>query len=394
MSQILKIEKDVLRLCADQYLNHYKGISALEVSRELNIPHEDTLNILRSLAAENQGKLKEPVELYNIQLKGGYTTSEEFVITGMFFPCESVLESRFNERGLYKAGHGYYQTRLMLGWGQYQLVYFNAEVLKKYQSHGNLYALDDTCNGGLIRDAQGTGDHIGLEIRFAKRELEDGLTVIGAILKDIAFLDVKHQSHWHSYEIENPIFGKIDPHFGGFVSRCFGGNWEPWDDPLGAVTREILTIQSIENCTELFHRSDNHDARFPVEQTHKSFCDCCSELYKLVGPDNLHIGTLKTILTLAFGCNDSDFEHKETGRSLSSMQLIKLLEKEKSNQFSEVVKELSGFRVEADHKILSAATQEDSDYLVKFADLTKRVVGGLTCLRNLLCDAMTRISKS
>jgi hypothetical protein len=70
---------------------------------------------------------------------------------------------------------------------------------------------------------------------------------------------------------------------------------------------------------KLFQSEANPYSAYLVHNTYKNFCDCCSELCKLVGPDNLNAKLIKQLLSERFNLGGENFVHKESGRKLSPL---------------------------------------------------------------------------
>ncbi|MDZ7920066.1 MAG: hypothetical protein U5O12_08690 [Rhodoferax sp.] len=158
-----------------------------------------------------------------------------------------------------------------------------------------------------------------------------------------------------------------------------------FEDP---ITRLLDGVKGINKSLEpgsLFAIAENIHLRLPVEQTYKSYCDAASELYKIVGPDNLSQSTLKNLLIEDFGAEHDDLKHAESGRPLSSLQLLALLEEKlkAAGRLTKLLRPLSQLRVAADHKVLGVETEMRS-YSRDFAEMCNQLAESLEELAKLL----------
>ena len=134
------------------------------------------------------------------------------------------------------------------------------------------------------------------------------------------------QRYWHSFEIESPDIDKSDTHFQNFLARTYEGDFVDFEDPITRLLEGAKGVNKALAPDNLFAKAQNAHLHLPVEQTYKSYCDAASELYKIVGPDNLSQSTLKALLTKEFGISLEGIKHAESGRPLSTLQLVALLE--------------------------------------------------------------------
>ncbi|EXA54843.1 hypothetical protein J504_3647, partial [Acinetobacter baumannii 348935] len=76
-----------------------------------------------------------------------------------------------------------------------------------------------------------------------------------------------------------------------------------YTDELSDLTNNLESLNSLfEN--NIFNKVQNIYCRPPVENTQKSYFDSCSELFKLVGPNNINQKTLKDFLRNNKDCLD------------------------------------------------------------------------------------------
>ena len=170
------------------------------------------------------------------------------------------------------------------------------------------------------------------------------------------------QRYWHSFELESPNIDKSDVHFQNFLARTYEGDFVDFEDPITRLLEGVAAVNKAVEPRSLFSKVKNIHLRLPVEQTYKSHCDAASELYKIVGPDNLSQSTVKELLARDFGATPGATKHAESGRPMSTLQLLALLEDKLANPglLTKLLRPLSELRVAADHKVLEAETETKS----------------------------------
>jgi len=278
-----------------------------------------------------------------------------------------------------------YTTRLHLGAHQIGLAYFAEEVLVRYLDHPELYEINDSLAGGDVSALSSTPEDRYLYVRYGKCRLLSGSIAVTAIFKDLSDMCPSEQRYWHSFEIESPDIDKSDSHFQNFLARTYEGDFVDFEDPITSLLDGIKAVNTSLEPDILFTKEENIHLRLPVEQTYKSHCDAASELYKIVGPDNLSQSALKSLLTRNFGMAPGDLKHVESGRPLSSLQLLALLEgKLKApGRLTNLLRPLSQLRVAADHKVLDVETGTRS-YSREFAEMCNQLAKSLEELVKLL----------
>jgi hypothetical protein len=142
---------------------------------------------------------------------------------------------------------------------------------------------------------------------------------------DLLKMHEAEQRYWHGYEITDPVFADEDNGFADFLDVNLEGKWISYKDP---VTEAVEAIKRTNERlgVEIFRRTENELLHAPVENTERAYCDSCGELYKLIGNDSLNIKVLKPYLVANFGADHSEFEHKESKRPLTGLQLLELLQ--------------------------------------------------------------------
>ena len=209
-----------------------------------------------------------------------------------------------------------------------------------------------------------------LYVRYGKRRLKSGHIAVTAIYKDLSDMGKSEQRYWHSHELDVVDPDKSDPHFQNFLARTYEGEFVDFEDPITRLREAIVAVNTAVAPSALFAKVKNVHLRLPVEQTYKSYCDAASELYKIVGPDNLAQAALKAILNSDFSVAVDAFVHSETKRPLSTLQLLERLELElkRTCLITDPLRALSKLRIAADHKVLEPEPTGKS-YSREFANI-------------------------
>jgi len=379
------MKKKIIDISIKHWHDRFTGISALDIAEKLDISHEETLRYLEELKNENKGTLNENVTLYQISLDLNSKNSDfklpepKPVTTHIYFPSKSMLETYFQNNLKEFIENGEYTNRLHRGGNQIELIYFDIKVLAKYFDNKEIYSIDDDVTGGVIRL---NSDYITTlsekeidkiffdKIRYGKRKLTNNNISVSAILNDLSGLNKREQSYWYGFEIEDDDFSSHDEDFSRFVSRAYYGNWTDSNDPIQDIK---ITIEELNNIFpfKLFAKSENPYLRYPINNTFKEFVDCNSELYKLIGPDNIKLSKLKKIYTKYLN-GSSDFIHKESKRPFSSMQVMDLILNKIDKRFAVIFKthleKVKQNRIEGDHKI-TLPHQNKMNYIKEFKQI-------------------------
>ena len=377
------MKQQIINIALSHWNERFVGISALDIADKLKISHKETLRYLEELKDENKGTLNENVTLFQISLDlnnnddNSKLPEPKPVTTHIFFPSKDILESYFqnNLKGFIKNGE--YTNRLHRGFNQIELIYFDIKVLLRYLDNKEMYLLEDDVTGGVIRlnseyYTNLTDDEIDNiwfdKVRYGKRKLINGNVAVSAILKDLSGLTKKEQSYWYGFELENPDFISGDEDFLRFVSRAYYGNWTESKDPIHDIKSNIESINEIFSF-KLYSRSENPYLRYPINNTFKEFADCNSELYKLIGPDNLKLSKAKKVYLELLNGKSEDLTHNKTGRTLSTIQVMDLILTKLNIELAEIYKVhleiVKQNRIEGDHKI-TIPNQSKENYIEKF----------------------------
>jgi hypothetical protein len=380
----------VLESAVNGWFKNFAGTSALDVARDLSLDHSLVMRLFEELAKTGHGSINADVTLYQVSFDPENITAgldHEPVETHIFFPSKPALSDAFYLSSLPQQRLPEYTTRLHLGAHQIGLAYFSEEVLARYLDHPELYEINDSLAGGDVSALSSTPEDRYLYVRYGKCRLRSGSIAVTAIFKDLSDMGPSEQRYWHSFEMDSPEIDKSDSHFQNFLARTYEGDFVDFEDP---ITRLLESVEGVNKSLEpdnLFAKSQNVHLRLPVEQTYKSHCDAASELYKIVGPDNLSQPTLKILLTRNFGMALHDLQHAESGRPLSTLQLLSLLEEKlkSSGLFTKLIRPLSQLRAAADHKVLQAETETRS-YSREFAEICTELAESLEELAKLLAE--------
>lgn len=396
MLPVTSIEKRILNIAIKQWSDRFTGISALDIAEKLKITNAEAMSVMEELCQKGNGTLNANVTLYQINLnfdkktKKAKVSDPEPVETHIFFPSKSLLKRHYERNLLKYFKDGEYRNKLRTGYSQIALIYFNIKVLSKYIDNKEYYDINDDVTGGVIRlhhdiitkMTQEEYDEIGFDkIWYGKRKLRNGETAISAILIDLSKLPFKEQSFWHGFEIDRPQFAEHDPDFKKFVARAYDGEWVESNDPIKNIYKEIGIINSL-LLNPIFIRTSNPYLKYPTNNTFKDFADANSELYKIIGPDNLKANNLKEIYLKYFEGDNRDLVHEETKKDLSSLQMFQLiltkLDSQIANNFKQQWQEVKDYRIEGDHKITQPKNVNEN-YISKF---------------RVICDETFQILKS
>lgn len=383
-----EIQKAILSECADRWFKNPAGITASDLGRKFGISNEEACKEVELLCEAGYGKMNRDADFTELSFdlespQAGFTSNP--LRTHVFFPSEQVLADAFYGSKLPRQNLPEYVVRLHLGAHQYGLVFFDEEVLSRYFEHPEFYEIEDSLAGGSIATTSEAGEDRHLYVRYGKCRLRTGRIAVSAVHKDLAHMGASEQRYWHAHEISAPSIDTTDDNFQRFLGRTYEGAWVEYPDPIRNLLTEVVGANSDLDPLSLFTRTENVHLRMPVEQTYKSYCDCASELYKVVGPDALSQPALKALLKNRFGQTQEDFIHHESKRPLSSLQLLGLLESKLGvpDAFNGPLKKVAELRIEADHKILEPQASNRS-YSSDFANLCSELKNGIAKIRAAL----------
>jgi hypothetical protein len=379
-----------LASAVNRWFKNFAGTSALDVARDLSLHHSLVMRLFEELAKTGHGSINADVTLYQLSFDPENIAADvkpEPVVTHIFFPSKEALRNAFYSSSLPRQRLPEYTTRLHLGAHQIGLTYFREEVLARYFDHPELYEINDSLAGGDISALSGTPDDRYLYVRYGKCRLKSGGVAVTAIFKDLSDMGPSEQPYWHSFELDSPDIDRSDLHFQNFLARTYEGEFVDFEDPIGRLLIGVAAVNAALEPRTLFAKRENVHLRLPVEETYKSLCDAASELYKIVGPDNLSQSVMKDLLMKDFRMQPDDLKHSKSGRALSSLQLLTLLEEklEAPGLLTKLLRPLSELRVAADHRVLEVEAEAKS-HSREFAQMCKGLAEALESLAKLLAD--------
>ena len=199
-------------------------------------------------------------------------------------------------------------------------------------------------------------------VRYGKKLVNNGRVAVVAIYKDLAMMSSNEQKYWSSYEIKEFQADPDDKNFQRFLLRTYEGEFVNFPNPIADLSNAIDSVNKFFGKESLFQKNENIHLHQPVENTKKTYCDSCSELFKLVGPDNIKKRALKEFLLKKLRVTDSELLDKVTGRDLSTFQLLQLLEAKviENKDLTKRIETIKKLRIEADHKILDEGNEESN----------------------------------
>jgi hypothetical protein len=388
-------EKKILQICSKKWFSNPAGISAIDISEKLPLSNAEVMLVYEGFVSKKLGTINKNVELYCLKFDFD-NPSQSFdgvkVVTHIFFPSKEVLHHYFYKSKLSKDEIPEFKKRLHLGGCQISLQFFNEEVLKKYFDHPEKYEIDDSMAGGIVSTNGDCEEDEYLHVRYGKKLINDGYTAITAILSDLASMSPNEQQYWSSFEIKECLLDGNDENFKRFFERSFDGEWVDYPNPINDIYDLLSEFNKLFDNPIIFNTTSNIHLKPPVENTNKEFCNSCSELYKLIGPDNINSKAIKQFLIKYFGYSELNFIHKESKKSLSTLQLFKLFEEANTsnNILCGQIEVIKNYRIEADHKILDKEKSK-KNYTNQFYDICKKYV---SCANEVLkkCRLLTTAS--
>lgn len=378
MVKLTDQEKKVLKFCSKQWFKNPAGISVIDLDREFGMSNKDAMILFEGLVEKSLGTINSNVVLYQISFSIGKKLSPSAgkkAVTHIFFPSEEVLAQHYYKSDLSKQDIPEYSKRLHLGAHQIGLVFFFEEVLGKYFNHPEKYKIEDTLAGGSLTTNWENENEEYLHVRYGKKLINAGKVAVTAIYKDLAMMSPSEQKYWSSFEVKEFVSDPGDENFHRFMLRTYKGKFVDFPNPIADLSIAIQNMNSFFENECLFRQSDNIHLHSPVENTRKDYCDSCSELYKLIGPDNIKKEFLKKWLIEKLGISESDLVNKPSEREFGTMQMFQFLEMEimKNKDLSTMINMVKDLRIEADHKISNEINENDT-YTQKFNLLCEKIV--------------------
>lgn len=138
-----------------------------------------------------------------------------------------------------------YTKLLQSGWGQYEVIYFEVEVLEQYFNDPRYRIVDYGYRGMLsVRDEYESGDYIkdyGMSYPAGYKQGDPIDRAVAVFVHDLARLSSKAQMKWKSRECDKQSEWHVNR---GFIRDLVLGEWE---DESYWVFSELLNEQSIIN---------------------------------------------------------------------------------------------------------------------------------------------------
>ncbi|TCB10798.1 hypothetical protein E0H78_09585 [Acinetobacter sp. ANC 4641] len=387
-----KVKKNIEKISIDNWDKSFGGTSSSEIAQKIGVDNLIVMKEIESLVASGRGSMNPNVELCEISIDVDKPSFDFTPITvHIYFPSSAILEDFFYSTDLVRKNIPEYKKRLHIGAHQLGQVSFDESVLSRYFDYPEYYEVDDSRSGGHIYIASDeTPDERYIHVRHGRKTLANNKSVVVAIYKDLANMSDFEQRHWHSHELNSNELGFHinDEAYERFFNRNYEGAWVEYEDDLLDLTKNIELLNSFFE-GNILNKTDNIYCRPPVENTFKAYFDSCSELFKLVGPDNINQKTLKAYLKNNKACLDQDFQHQESGKPLSSMQLMQLFEVKigVTNEFTESIRLLQKDRTEADHKIIESKIAGDNlveKFFSHIRELNRNILAIIEILKNPL----------
>jgi hypothetical protein len=381
-------EDRVLEQAVKHWTSHKTGTDSKRIAATLRLDHEEVKKAMLNLEAAGLATLNKDETLNEMRFgKDGMSFTP--VVCHIIFPSKTVLTENFYKSDLVRQNLPVYEERVMKGSHTYSFAYFNEEVLRKYLTRPDLYDVTDTMSGGHVQYI-GEDEALYVEIRHGRRKLTNGRSAITVFVTDLLKMHEAEQRYWHGYEITDPVFAEEDNGFADFLDVNIEGKWISYKDP---VTEAVEAIKRTNERlgVEIFRRTENELLHAPVENTERAYCDSCGELYKLIGNDSLNIKVLKPYLVANFGADQSEFEHKESKRPLSGLQLLELIQNKASTGDDAVksIKSIGDDRGKAAH-----ATTFKGDpnmiYIDMFRDQCMKLKTALDSFSEKVVEAVAR----
>lgn len=373
-----KLLDQVLELSIEHWNENFGGTSALDICDKVGISNEEVMEIMEVLCEQGKGTLNRNAELYQIKIdpeNPKFEIPDKPTATHVFFPDKQVLIDNFYSSSLVRENLPEYKKRLHQGAHRLELVFFSDEVLARYFDHPEFYEIDDSLAGGHIWIKGEAPDNRNLYVRYGKRKIKSGKTAVIAIFKDLYVMSAEEQRHWYAYEIEVIEADQNDPNFARFLARTYEGAWVDFPSPIKDISEVLELVNQSIPLGNLFKRVENDYLRLPVENTKKALYDCCSEFYKLIGPDSLDQNVMNKFLLQHLGASKEEFIHPDSGRPLSSMLLLALIESKAGigNLLTAAIKAIGKYRIEANHKLTDAVAYE-KNYVDIFISLCEELL--------------------
>ena len=193
--------------------------------------------------------------------------------------------------GIPKDQNRKYKALLQSGWGQFEIIYFDVDVLELYFNNPQYLITDMGYRGQIdVRD-ECTDDNLewikDYGIAYGPNKETD--KAIGVFIRDLAFLSEKAQMRWASHEKENQAQWQVN---GSFYKNLILGEWIDTVWVFDALLEEQVIINSICDRIGIHHiftktwKKSNCERpegyRLILIPTRKNYFDFVSVLEKIV----------------------------------------------------------------------------------------------------------------
>ena len=290
-----------------------------------------------------------------------------------------------------------YSSRMRKGAQQFDIIYFDIEILERYANNPRFFIADTGYRGTICPEDQYCEDEdIDYEyIRDYGMAYIDGEKLrraIGVFVCDLAKLSPQKQQLWKGFELENQNSCHIHP---GFIKNLILGEWvtEVW--VFHAIIDEMKVINNICNTIGIppffNHTYGTHFTEMPegfrniLLPTKKNYYDFVLVLEKLL----VHNISYKTFTQKGFMVKNIS-RTDDNGNDKGSLQMLlewlcinTSAEENKIRQFIiNPLKTIRKIRQLPAHEL--SANNYDIDYYQKQFDLVNDAYSAIRCIRELL----------
>jgi len=393
MNKLTDLQKKIVTLAIKHWKKNFTGISALDISENLDKTHEEILIEAGKLEQLGFFHIRENVDLYPIKFgidEDGKFIHERMgkVTTSMLFPTKIILKEIFEKE---RKDYGYYTNQLHLGDSQISLRFFKQEVLKKYFDQPEKYYINDDIVNGRIgtRDQyyfslpeaiREQNQEIISQIRYGKRKLSNGSLAIAVILIDLSRLPLREQLYWAGFEIDNPTFAEKDEEYENFLRQNFLAEWIDYKDPLKQIIKIINDINEIcitKYNLNFFRETENPRLKYPLINNKGNYIEAHKELWKVIGSFNKSL--VKKLV------EDLSIQKPSYYDKLKEYGLFKLLFSNlENNKRQGILKpfEICNQARNKDAHEIDEARIEDINFVSKFRNDCERLVESLEEIKN------------
>ena len=290
-----------------------------------------------------------------------------------------------------------YSSRMRKGTEQFEIVYFDIEILERYANNPMFFIADAGYRGTICPEDQYCEyDDIDYEyIRDYGMAYIDGEKLrraIGVFVCDLAKLSPQKQLLWKSFELEKQESCHIHP---GFIKNLILGEWVTDAWVFHAIIDEMIAINKICDAIgipALFnHTYGTHFTEMPegfrniLLPTKKNYYDFVLVLEKLL----VHNISYKTFMHSGFNVKIVS-RKDDAGNDKGSLQMLlewlcinTTADKNKIREFIITpLKTIRKIRQAPAHEL--SANTYDIDYYQKQFDLVNDAYCSIRCLRELL----------